>query len=431
MPGKITTSTPASRSTKNDNKKVVVNVPYTKGSTPSPTPSPSPGPKPIPVASSATNKGQLPVLRGKGSKASVAKYISAEWGQKYAKDEYTFINSKTRLKNPYTGKFESYSGYFIPKVTKPKNTGGGGGGGGNKKPASSADLPIANPDKWNWNLPPHAWSRPIYHTQVLGDAYPEGTSPKSPPNDKYRRGRLWWKATGDVQIRDKDGNLTKTTKSSKNKRYGFQFIWNPETFSTSVSMDLAITPNVNDRFLGVAGAFPASEMLSFNIRLDRTNDFACAAAGLKRPSEINRNDKTNIGGYPYVTAADAEQFVKFYKGDHNWKADEKFLNDKVKDLLARGTIADLEYLYRAINGEGPGANQPWINGRGVQTADIGFLMPTLLHIDIGPLSYDGYVKALSVNHIAFTPDMVPIRTDLSISIELLATAGLASREATE
>jgi hypothetical protein len=99
--------------------------------------------------------------------------------------------------------------------------------------------------------------------------------------------------------------------------------------------------------------------------------------------------------------------------------------------LQRGTIADIEYLYMAINGPGPGTQNAlsvgnkWVNSRGIATADIGFLMPTLLNIDIGPLSYQGYVTNLQVNHISFTQEMIPIRSDLTISLNLLATVGLS------
>jgi hypothetical protein len=84
----------------------------------------------------------------------------------------------------------------------------------------------------------------------------------------------------------------------------------------------------------------------------------------------------------------------------------------------------------AINGPGPGgtssANDHWKNGRGIITADIGFLMPTLLNIDVGPLSYIGYVTSMSVNHTMFTQDMIPIQSTVNISLNLLATAGLAT-----
>jgi hypothetical protein len=67
----------------------------------------------------------------------------------------------------------------------------------------------------------------------------------------------------------------------------------------------------------------------------------------------------------------------------------------------------------------------WKNSLGRVTSDIGFLSATLVKIEIGPLDYVGYVNGIAVNHIAFTQDMKPIRTDVSITANLLASVGLA------
>jgi hypothetical protein len=53
------------------------------------------------------------------------------------------------------------------------------------------------------------------------------------------------------------------------------------------------------------------------------------------------------------------------------------------------------------------------------------LSATLVKIEIGPLNYLGYINAIAVNHLAFTQDMKPIRTDVSIQANLLASVGLA------
>jgi hypothetical protein len=119
------------------------------------------------------------------------------------------------------------------------------------------------------------------------------------------------------------------------------------------------------------------------------------------------------------------EFSEYYSGNTSFQTSAEQLEDKLLDLFERGTIADVEYLYRAINGPGAG-DTLWTNRRGIQTADIGYLIPTLLNIDIGPLAYRGYVTSLGVQHVRFTPDMIPISTRVSINLNLLATAGLTS-----
>ena len=121
---------------------------------------------------------------------------------------------------------------------------------------------------------------------------------------------------------------------------------------------------------------------------------------------------------PKSNAALLDQMAKYYNTGFSNVGDP--ISQKIKTLLEIGTLADIEYLYTAINGPG------WTSVSGRKTGDIGYLSATLLRIDIGPLSYVGYVNSLSVNHIGFSQDMTPIRTDVQISVNLMASAGIAS-----
>jgi len=67
----------------------------------------------------------------------------------------------------------------------------------------------------------------------------------------------------------------------------------------------------------------------------------------------------------------------------------------------------------------------WKNSLGRVTSDIGFLSATLVKIEIGPLNYLGYINGISVNHLQFTTDMKPIRSQVQITANLMASVGLA------
>jgi hypothetical protein len=306
----------------------------------------------------------------------------------------------------------------------------------------SIPAPPENPNGYKWNLPPHRWSMPLMPSSKTFATGAKGRM-RTPVSDAYRRGRIWWKAndpTVKVFTSDKKGTVDKTSKVSQlsngeDRRYGFQFLWNPETFGTSVAVQMDATPTAGDRFLSVAGAFPATETITFNIRIDRTNDFACAAGATGRPTQIAKVG-SGVVADNWVTKDYARRFMTFYNKARGGfffgtNYDEEMFVNNIVDLLQRGTIADIEYLYKAINGPGPGSvnaqgvASKWVNSRGIATSDIGFLMPTLLNIDIGPLSYQGYVTNLKVDHTSFTQEMIPIRSDLTISLNLLATVGLA------
>jgi hypothetical protein len=99
------------------------------------------------------------------------------------------------------------------------------------------------------------------------------------------------------------------------------------------------------------------------------------------------------------------------------------LDQKSNDELLRSLLAELA----KSNNELKCARQDLDKATGRLSSDIGFLSPTLLKIDLGPLSYLGYVSNLAVNHIGFSKGMIPIRTDVSLQFNLMATAGLAAR----
>ena len=89
-------------------------------------------------------------------------------------------------------------------------------------------------------------------------------------------------------------------------------------------------------------------------------------------------------------------------------------------------MADLEYLFKAING-----GFAWKTLLGKETANIGFLMPTLLGLVLGPdvtnsLSYVGWLTGITMQHEMFTQDMIPLRTTVSLNMECFAGSGLVS-----
>ena len=140
--------------------------------------------------------------------------------------------------------------------------------------ANKAAKPPSEPKDYKWNLPPHAWSLPVKPKEVNPNLYTGSTaSNMGTVPETYRRGRMWWYANTNNTYTDADGNPKSQTNGTA-RQYGFQFLWNPEAFTTNVSLNTEVTPTPADRFSAVAGAFPSGETISFTLRLDRTNDFA-------------------------------------------------------------------------------------------------------------------------------------------------------------
>jgi hypothetical protein len=291
--------------------------------------------------------------------------------------------------------------------------------GKGKKPKDNNDdvVPVSplGLHGYQWNLPPHQWSMPVEPSRdplIVNTAkYIEGAS------HKFRRGRIYWYSRVDSSYLTSKSYNDGT--DNKDPRYGFQFLWNPSAINTQVAMNLNVTPSFADKFVDVAGAFPSGEYLSFTIRIDRTNDFACIKSiPTKSKAHVAPDTLTT---YDYLARYYAN--TSYYSPNNSLDASfGTTLVTKIKDLQKYGTLADIEYLYKAINGPG------WVNqANGRKTSDIGFLSPTLLRIDIGPLSYLGYVNSMGIEHISFARNMVPMISEVSIQFNLMATAGLATK----
>ncbi|MFZ4583137.1 MAG: hypothetical protein ACOYM7_10850, partial [Paludibacter sp.] len=167
--------------------------------------------------------------------------------------------------------------------------------------------------------------------------------------------------------------------------------------------NMDITPSNADTLRVVSGVFPGQESVSLSVILDRTNDFAYAkASGYASPLYY-------LTRYPGTT--------------YNFK-------EQIDALLKQGTMADLEYLFKAINGAGT-ATGSWTTLLQKKTSNVGYLSPTLLAFSLGPdaqnnLSYVGWISNISINHTAFTETMIPLRTTVSFSIECFSGSGISS-----
>jgi hypothetical protein len=319
----------------------------------------------------------------------------------------------------------------------PGGSGGKGGNKGSKAKGAPKTPKIPSPEGYSFNLPPHNWSLPTRPQDVIpGDVGGQGYAFHG-----NRRGRIWYydNAASTVELNRVTGEAITTGEKrqketgSKNfkatgqsivgdstYKYGFQFLWNPESVSVSVNRNMDITPSASDVYTSVSGAFPGQESVSFNITLDRTNDFACLRNFYHNAGTLNDGN--------YI------DFVQYYAngGKHPLAKIEDW-SLQIKKLAELGTMADLEYLFKAINGDGKFGNQAadgWVNMLGKKTADLGYLQPTLLAFELGgdtnnfssmnSLSYVGWASSLSINHTSFAENMVPLRTVVSISFDCFA-----------
>lgn len=158
--------------------------------------------------------------------------------------------------------------------------------------------------------------------------------------------------TGRIYNLPYEGDPARSTQSN----YAFTFLYNPNSIQINTQVDWSI--NYDSRDVGTT--LPNAQTLQFELMLNRITDVADPTPGYNIPN---------------------------------------------------GTLHDIEYLYRTINGE-----PVPIVGMGT-TADKGFIIPTRVMVAFGTkYKFVGYVNSISITHAMFQKDMIPVYTTVDISM---------------
>ena len=294
------------------------------------------------------------------------------------------------------------AGVKDPYAKKPV-TGGGGGGGGGTGGAPKTFLPPTPPpaSPLIYNLP--GVKEMYFHSDSAFESNVLFVNGHNQPFAVSKADDLWKDTSkaykGMIQtntIYKPLGTSAPTTKpvviNDINKGpYAFQFLYNPNL----VSMEYNGAPDVDPIYeatgqdkSNLVGSASSSSSISFNVLINRINDFKYAdaiIAGKLAVSDI----------YPLINRDD--------------------VLDDVKQIQQMGTMYDIEHLLRTLLGYGlPSAL------RHRATADIGYLgaFPVELHLGKS-LRYLGVVGSISLSHTIFTKDMIPVFTNLSIAFNRL------------
>jgi hypothetical protein len=173
--------------------------------------------------------------------------------------------------------------------------------------------------------------------------------------------------------------------------YGFKFLYNPTEVSMGWGMLETVDPNTI-RSGAAGGLAPVSGVglstIDFTLLLNRISDMNFLDENGLAPGE----DATIQGPYEGINPIQRVEDLKM--------------------IYKRGTMYDLEYLFRVING--PSAiHQTILNGA---SADWGFLIGSQVELFLGDgLRYVVRLNGISVNHRIFNDRMVPVISEVSIS----------------
>ncbi len=173
--------------------------------------------------------------------------------------------------------------------------------------------------------------------------------------------------------------------------YGFRFHYNPQELNQTIGTLQGISPELMMSGKDQANMITPptqSSTISFTLYLNRIEDMNVLANTTRTAPLITNADSKNY--YPEVVT----------------QADRKLIKDF-------GTMYDLEFLFKAVNGEMGGYTSPL---RGVKTADVGWLNGMAIEMHLGrKLRYLARIINISIKHILFTENMVPTLSIVSIS----------------
>jgi hypothetical protein len=193
-------------------------------------------------------------------------------------------------------------------------------------------------------------------------------------------------------------NKTQGFKGDLDKNlYGFKFLYNPET----VDMNWGSINNVDpvyeslklDPFAPGTTNLMASQ-LSFNLVINRISDLSLF--DVSSPGDVNVSRVASL--YPAWTPPTGSDAVT-----------------EVKKILEKGTMYDIEYLFKAMFGISSYSQyKSWFSGE--TTSDPGWLpvWPVELHLGNG-LRYRVRINSLAVHHSIFSPRMIPVLSTISLS----------------
>jgi hypothetical protein len=185
-------------------------------------------------------------------------------------------------------------------------------------------------------------------------------------------------------------------KQSKDKKtsltpYGFRFHYNP----TSISMNYGQMGGQSPELL-LSGRDQYNPLLPLE-----------GGSGIQFDLYLNRIEDMN-----YVTN---DKILKNSLGKEFASTDlysEYVSPEDIKEIYTKGTMYDLEYLFKAVHGDW-GSYKSALRG---QTADIGWLNGVAVEFHLGKnMRYLCRINSVAVNHAIFNERMVPTLTTLHIS----------------
>lgn len=202
--------------------------------------------------------------------------------------------------------------------------------------------------------------------------------------------------------------------------YGFRFLYNP----TEVTMAWGIVDAFSPEYAqsganGMSGVAIGlmKGTIAFTLLLNRIGDLNAVDKDgdyVGRFADIgsdNLNDPTSYLAGRYGIGSGLAVPSNYGVADNPWAVPGEPSIEERKTLWLRGTMYDIEYLFRAMGGY----YADYESGLNGKTADRGWLQPIPMELTLGSgLRYLVRVSSLDLKHMMFNERMVPILTTVNV-----------------
>lgn len=198
--------------------------------------------------------------------------------------------------------------------------------------------------------------------------------------------------------------------------YGFRFLYNPKEVSMGWSTQGFIDPEFipQDEAIPISTNMTAS-YVTFSLVINRIEDMNFLDKNGLMSSHLKRVSENSTEQAAGVTAdMDPAQRTRMFSANFlsQFPYPETLSIDDQVDIYNKGTMYDIEYLFKTING--PAA--VFKNKFGVQTADRAYMRLAILELHLGnSMRYRGRISDLEVSHTIFNSRMVPLFSTVRIS----------------
>jgi len=187
--------------------------------------------------------------------------------------------------------------------------------------------------------------------------------------------------------------------------YGFKFLYNPKevamAWGVMDKMDPSYIASGQEVFNAISAGL-MSATITVTLLLNRVGDF----------SYIDANGfKSGVGNDQFLEDAD-RRLVARTRGLVKSPYPEYVSTDDLKEIYKKGTMYDIEYLFRTINGP----HATFISKLNGKTADRGWLRPSLVELHLGAgMRYRVRLAQFAVTHSVFNSRMVPILSSVQLT----------------